>query len=119
MLQDAASHFELVIQGYTKLLGPENPETIDASYRLKRCVDARWTPGVVQLTLMGMMGMEMVAVIVAVGNGMMETTGRESHCGSTPSAATNSRSQIFGFLFKEQLGIPQSQKSRQCFFFFF
>ena len=39
-LQDAARQFELVIQGYIKLLGPQHPEAVDASYRLKRCGDA-------------------------------------------------------------------------------
>ncbi|MCJ1347918.1 hypothetical protein MMC31_006148 [Peltigera leucophlebia] len=37
MLQDAARHFELVVQGFTKLFGPEHPKTVDASNRLKRC----------------------------------------------------------------------------------
>lgn len=37
MLQDAAKHFELVVQGYTKRLGPEHPETVNAFDRLKRC----------------------------------------------------------------------------------
>lgn len=37
MLLDAAKHFELVVQGYTKRLGPEHPETVDAFDRLKHC----------------------------------------------------------------------------------
>ena len=38
MLQER--HFEFVIQGYTKLLGPDHPTAIDASYRLRFCEDA-------------------------------------------------------------------------------
>lgn len=37
MVQDAAKRFELVEQGYSKLLAPEHPEIIDASDRLRRC----------------------------------------------------------------------------------
>ena len=37
MFQDAAKHFEFVAQGYTKRLGPDDPETVDAFDRLKRC----------------------------------------------------------------------------------
>ena len=36
MLQDAAKHFELVVQGYTKLFETEHPKTVDTSHRLKR-----------------------------------------------------------------------------------
>lgn len=35
MLEDAEKHFNLVVQGYTKLVGPEHPETVKASERLK------------------------------------------------------------------------------------
>lgn len=39
MLKDAAKHFELVVQGYTKLLGPEHAETVEAIYQLNVCKD--------------------------------------------------------------------------------
>ena len=48
MLENAAKHFELVLEGYTKLFGPEHPETIALSDRLKRCK-------AVQVTLMRIM----------------------------------------------------------------
>ncbi len=37
MRKEAAKHFELVVQGYTSLLGPGRPETVDASSKLKIC----------------------------------------------------------------------------------
>ncbi len=37
MRKDAAKHFDLVVQGYARLLGPGHPETIEASDQLKSC----------------------------------------------------------------------------------
>ena len=39
MVQDVAKHFELVKQGYSKLLGPEHSETVDVSDRLRCCIN--------------------------------------------------------------------------------
>ena len=47
MLQDAAKHFELLAQGYTKLFGTEHPKTVDTSHRLKRREGAGNDTGVV------------------------------------------------------------------------
>ena len=35
--ENAAKHFELVVQGYTKILGSDHWKTVDASNRLKSC----------------------------------------------------------------------------------
>jgi len=37
MFEDAAKHFELVVQGYTKILGPEHSETVEALDLWKSC----------------------------------------------------------------------------------
>lgn len=41
MLQEVAEHFELAIQGYSKLFGPEHPKTVYASARFERCEGLR------------------------------------------------------------------------------
>ncbi len=37
MFANAVRQFELVVQGYTKLLGPEHSETVEALNQLKNC----------------------------------------------------------------------------------
>ncbi len=39
MFKDAAKHFELVVQGYTKILGPEHSKTVEALDQWKGCKD--------------------------------------------------------------------------------
>lgn len=77
MPQNAARHFQLVVQGYTKLLGPEIPETVDASYILKCWTAARrdeikvaWTGMMATVTVVMMM---VVATVVAMMDAIIDT----------------------------------------------